>query len=138
MASVLGARNSMVSLLVIALGLCIIVVSVFAYTQISALQNSSSILQYANSQLQDEVNALDTENDQLTEQSALLESQVSSLEAQVSSLEAQVDVTRTYYSKLIDRLGGYIVLYDPTFTGADEWFLVQQDHVDPVWPWLVA
>ncbi|MCW3981712.1 MAG: hypothetical protein NWE81_01140 [Candidatus Bathyarchaeota archaeon] len=139
MASVLGTRNSMVSLLVVALGLCVIVVSVFAYTQISALQNSANVLQYANGLLQNEVNALNTENDGLEEQNSLLESQASSLEGQVSSLEGQVEVMGTHFGKLSNQHAEFIGLYYPMFTdGAYHWLQTQQDHADPFWPWIVA
>jgi len=99
--------NNKAGIASIGLGICLIIVTLFAYSQISMLQSTANALGEDKTSLQDQIDQLQTEKAALQSQiSALntqianLQSEVAGLEDQVSSLEDQVDALTTEKTNL--------------------------------------
>ena len=92
-------NNRKVSLVGVVLGICVIVVILVSYGQISMLQKNTSSLEANNSSLSGQVSALEAEKTSLLNQTAALKQDVTSLKAQVTALQnqvAQIEGKKTY------------------------------------------
>ena len=74
----------------VVLGICLIVMILAAYGQISILQKNTTNLQTNNNSLSNEVAALQAEKTSLLNQTAALEQSKNSLQQQVAALQGQV------------------------------------------------
>jgi len=83
-------NNKKVSLVGVVLGICMIVVILVAYGQISILQKNTSNLQSNNSSLSNQIAALEAEKASLLNQTAALEKDKANLQQQVASQENKV------------------------------------------------
>lgn len=76
----------------IVLGVCVVIVAVFAYGQILILQRNASDLETGKNYLQNQVTTLENQVATLNADKASLENQVATLNADKANLESQVAV----------------------------------------------
>ena len=93
-------NNKKTYLIGVMLGICMIILVLVAYGQISVLQKSASDLEANKSSLSDQVTALAAENAALLSQKANLQQQVTSLQTNASSLATQVANLQTQVTAL--------------------------------------
>jgi len=90
--------NNKAHMIGIVLGICLVVVSLFAYSQIAALQRSASAAETSNATLLSQIDALQTQITSLQSQISSLQSQLSTanannaaLQDQITSLDAEIE-----------------------------------------------
>lgn len=78
-------------IITVGLGICIVAIALFAYSQISILQANANALYRDNELLQDQLDEFELQNEELQLQKTALQSQIAELQDQILSLQAEVD-----------------------------------------------